>query len=103
MLRCICPVCLHERTMRDRLGGYEPCYDDMEMMYWQRPHGGAKGQQVTPYDGGYWKCERCWTTLSPEAAGTLLDAALMHIDPECDSIREGIHEDARIAFKGGPA
>jgi hypothetical protein len=33
----------------------------------------------------------------------MLDAALMHAHPDCDSIAEGVHIDTKRAFDGGPA
>ena len=97
-----CPACLHEETMRARRHDREPCYDDVEVMHWHRPYGGARGQQVTRWDGGFWVCQICGLRLTNRDAGVLLDAALMHMDPNCDSITdEGVHADTVRAFKGG--
>jgi hypothetical protein len=96
-----CPACWHETTVRSRLDGYEPCHADAHVMDWCSPYGGARGQQVTRWDGGAWSCRVCGLRLSPRDAGVLLDAALMCSDPDCDSIEDGMHEDARRALRGG--
>lgn len=96
-----CPVCLHDETMRARIHEREPMHDDVALMRWRPPHGGARGQVVTRWDEGSWVCERCDLPLSPHDAGVLLDAALRHSHPDCDSIRGGLHEDVRRAFAGG--
>lgn len=96
-----CPCCLHEQTMRARVTGIEPCHDDQALMRWNPPVGGARGQQVTEWDEGWWKCVICDLRLPPHKAGVLLDAALMHAFPDCDSIdSDGIHLDTRRAWAG---
>jgi hypothetical protein len=96
-----CPACLHEETMRARFHEREPVHDDMALMAWVPPYGGARGQQVTKWDGGGWVCQVCQLRLTPHEAGVLLDAALMHYDPRCDSIVDGVHADTRRAMAGG--
>lgn len=102
MHKAVCPVCLHKRALQARLGGYEPCFDDGEMMDWHKPLGGPRGQQCSRLDGGFWVCPFCGVILTPEEAGVLLDAVLMVSFPDCDSIVGGLHTDTREALKGGP-
>lgn len=99
--RIHCPVCMHDETMRARLDGREPCYDDGPEMDFVRPRGGVRGQLLSQHDRGTWVCRVCAVPLTPRDAGVLLDAALMHRDPDCDSIVDGVHMDARRAFGGG--
>ena len=87
--------------MRAQLNGHEPVHDDVAPMRWRPPQGGARGQIVTRWDEGSWLCGRCDLALNPNDAGVLLDAALRHSHPDCDSIRDGLHEDVRRAFAGG--
>lgn len=94
-----CPICMHEETLRARLDGREPCYDDAAQMRYHRT-GGMRGQTLTRWDLGTWVCETCAAALSPRDAGVMLDATLMHVDPECDSIVDGMHADAMRAFRG---
>jgi len=98
----ICPVCWHWEELRVRRNGGEPCHDDPAVMRWNRPYGGARGQQVTRMDGGFWKCEICQVALTPHEAGVLLDAVLVLSSPPDDSIVDGVHMGARQAFEGGP-
>lgn len=93
--RVPCPVCLHEETFRARLCRRTPCYDDIVTMDFEAPSGDALPGR------GAWACGTCGARLTPYQAGVLLDAALMHVDPHCDSIRGGVHEDARRALRGG--
>ena len=96
-----CPCCLHEQTFRARSSQQEPCYDDLDLMHWHPPYGGIRGQVVTHWDQGWWQCA-CGLRLPPFKAGILLDAALMHAFPNCDSIdAEGVHADTKRAWKGG--
>lgn len=90
--RVPCPVCLHEETLRARLCRRTPCYDDMATMRLEPPFTAGRG---------VWGCRVCGVRLTPCHAGVLLDAALMHMDPHCDSIRGGVHEDTRRAHRGG--
>ena len=100
MRKTICPYCWHEETLRARLNKREPCRDDAATMYWVKPYGGARGQQVTKWDGGHWKCKFCEIVLTAREAGIFLDAALMCSDPDCDSItKDGLHKDTEEAFK----
>jgi hypothetical protein len=99
----LCPCCHHERTLQARLAGTEAIYDDPALMLWRRPSGGIRGQVCTEWDGGWWECQACGLRLPPHKAGILLDAALMHSDPSCDSITEGVHADTRRAWSGGNA
>jgi hypothetical protein len=101
--RTLCPVCWNKETLRARLNEREPCRDDPPQMTWHRPYGGPRGQIVTRWDGGWWACEQCEFRATAHDVGVLLDAALMASDPDCDSIRDGMHEDARLAFLGGSA
>ena len=98
-----CPCCLHEETMRARCAGREPCHDDQALMLWNRPsRGGIRAQVCTQWDQGWWECVICDLRLPPHKAGVLLDAALMHAFPDCDSIdAEGIHADTKRAWTGG--
>ena len=96
-----CPCCLHEDTLRARVSGHEPCRDDLALMYWHPPQGGARGQQCTQWDQGWWQCQICELRLPPHKAGVLLDAALMHAFPDCGSIAEGVHADTKRAWAGG--
>jgi hypothetical protein len=101
-MKCICPVCMHAEAMRARNNAREPCFDDMALMRWQPPRGGAGGKQCHPNDRGVWRCQICDFCAAPEAVGVLLDAVMYFSFPECDSIGSlGLHEDTRIAFKGG--
>ena len=44
----------------------------------------------------------CDLRLPPFKAGVLLDAALMHAFPDCDSIdADGVHADTKRAWDGG--
>lgn len=97
-----CPCCLHEETMRARLSGNadEAVHDDPALMYWHPPYRGVRGQVCTEWDDGWWECQLCGLKLPPHKAGIFLDAALMHAFPDCDSIREGVHEDTRRAWAG---
>jgi hypothetical protein len=82
--------------------GEEPCYDDLALMLWIRPHRGARGQACTQWDQGWWECVMCDLRLPARKAGVLLDAALMAAFPDCDSINEdGIHADTLRALSGG--
>jgi hypothetical protein len=98
-----CPCCLHEDTMRARTQRREPCHDDQALMLWNRPsRGGIRAQVCTQWDQGWWECVICDLRLPPHKAGVLLDAALMHAFPDCDSISsEGIHADTLRALHGG--
>lgn len=95
-----CPICMHEETLRCRLRGDAPMHDDPALMAWVPPYGGARGQQVTKWDGGAWVCRLCQTRLTAHEAGVLLDAVLMCAVPDCDSIEDGMHADTRRAFAG---
>jgi hypothetical protein len=96
-----CPCCMHELTLRARLAGTEDLHDDPALMRWHRPPGGVRGQVFSQWDAGWWQC-RCGLRLTPHMAGVLVDAALMHAFPDCDSItEEGIHVDTKRAFIGG--
>jgi hypothetical protein len=87
--------------MRARIAGHEPVHDDPALMLWNPPSQGLKGQVCTQWDQGWWKCVICDLRLPPHKAGVLLDAALMHAFPGCDSIdAEGIHADTRRAWAG---
>jgi len=79
----------------------ETCHDDTPQMRFSRPYGGARGQQVTRGDAGWWRCEVCDLSLTPNEAGVLLDAVLMLSEPNCDSIHDGLHADVQVAFAGG--
>ena len=96
-----CPACMHERTAQGRIERFDVVHDDPALMDWCPPYGGARGQQVSRWDGGAWACRVCGLRLSPRDAGVLLDAALMHVDPDCDSIVDGMHADAVRALRGG--
>ena len=97
-----CPCCLHEETIRARCAGREPCHDDQALMLWNRPQGGVRAQVCTEWDQGWWECVICDLRLPPHKAGVLLDAALMHAFPDCDSIdADGIHADTKRAWAGG--
>lgn len=104
----MCPVCAHKETMRARWYERERVADDWALMHWVPPFRprGACGNPGMPsrWDQGLWECASCGVRLTPEEAGILIDAALMHIDPHCDSIEEGpesMHSDARRALRGG--
>jgi hypothetical protein len=71
-------------------------------MLWNPPQGGARAQVCAQWDQGWWECVICDLRLPPHKAGVLLDAALMHAFPDCDSIdADGIHTDTRRAWAGG--
>ena len=107
--RVPCPACVHRETMRARWRDREPCHDDLCIMSWVPPFRprGAGGNPGMPsrWDRGSWECDSCGLRLTPEEAGILLDAALMHVDPDCDSIVDNhgnpIHKDALRALHGG--
>jgi hypothetical protein len=42
-----CPCCLHEETIRARCAGRKPCHDDLALMLWNPPQGGARAQVGT--------------------------------------------------------
>jgi len=72
-----CPVCWHRESMRVRRNGGDA--RDMrpeEHMEWHRPYGGARGQQVTRWDCGHWRCCVCDASFTPDDAAILLDAVL---------------------------
>jgi len=70
-----CPVCWHEETMRAQREDREPADTTPEMrLDWRPPIGGARGQQATRGDGGYWRCPGCGVVLTPREAAVLLDA-----------------------------
>lgn len=97
----MCPVCMHEETILARYHDREACYDvtdEASIMRW-RPRTGIGGAVVSRWDAGTWTCEVCGLTLTPHDASVLLDAALMHRAPDCDSIVDGMHEDARRAAR----
>lgn len=96
-----CPVCVHDETMVARRNGYEASYDDVPSMRWCPPYRGPQGQVFTRLGRGSWQCERCGFEATPHETGTLLDAVLNHSHPDCDSIRDGIHEGTWNAFDGG--
>lgn len=74
-----CPVCWHREAMRVRLHGGEPRdTEPQDHMEWHRPYGGARGQQVTRGDLGFWRCPGCQVALTPDEAAILLDAVLRH-------------------------
>lgn len=99
-----CPCCLHEDTIRARRAGREPCHDDLALMLWNSPQECARAQVCTQWDQGWWECVICGLRLPPHKAGVLLDAALMHAFPDCDSIdADGIHADTKRAWAGGGA
>jgi hypothetical protein len=102
MRKIPCPYCWHEETLKARLNNREPCRDDSSSMYWVKPYGGPRGQQVTKWDGGRWHCEICDISLTAREAGVFLDAALMNSDPDCDSIVDGLHQDTHEALKETP-
>jgi hypothetical protein len=91
--------------MLARIAGHEPVHDEPALMLWNRPsRGGICAQVCTQWDQGWWECVICDLRLPPLKAGILLDAALMHAFPNCDSIdAEGIHADTRRAWAGGTA
>lgn len=49
--------------MRCRQDTSKPFVQD-GYLKWQRPYGGAKGQQVTRWDIGYYNCDACGAHLS---------------------------------------
>jgi hypothetical protein len=97
-----CPLCLHQQTMNARLAGREAIHDDPPLMFWQVPTRGIRAQVCTDHDRGWWECRECYLQLSAHAAGVLLDAALMHAFPNCDSIADGLHADVRRAWLERP-
>lgn len=96
--KILCPFCWHEETLKARLSNRECLHDDPAFMLYVRPYGGACGQIVTKWDDGHFMCNRCEIRLTQTEAGVFLDAALMCSDPNCDSIRENMHEDVRTVF-----
>jgi len=97
----MCPVCWHEETFRAIRQNTEAVHDDVPNMRWNRPYGGARGQVVTAWDGGYWRCERCHVSLSPFMAALMIDAVLRVSDPDSDMFDGVIFEDAKVAADGG--
>jgi hypothetical protein len=98
-----CPCCLHQETIRARTNK-EACYDDQALMFWCPPNLNEMRRQVfAQWDQGWWECQICELRLPPFKAGVLLDAALKHAFPNCDSIdADGIHADTKRAWAGGP-
>ena len=87
--------------MRARLASREPCHDDMALMLWNKRNGGPGPTTIAQWDQGWWECVICDLRLPPVKAAVLLDAALMHAFPDCDSIDgDGIHADTRSAWNG---
>ena len=98
-----CPRCTHEATMRARRRGEQADIDEFALMRWHPPSQKAGAQVCTRWDDGFWVCDICELRLNPIDAGILLDAALMHYAPDCDSIgADGIHADTHRALAGGP-
>lgn len=95
----MCPVCTHEETMKARWHDRERDPDDWAVMDYVKFQPRAGGQPVSRWDRGLWECRTCGCRLTPHEALVLLDAVLMHVDPQCDSV-EGeppLHSDARRA------
>lgn len=102
MIKVFCPICWHEETWRAIRQQTEPVRDDMPRMRWNHPQGGARGQVVTMWDGGHWRCEICRMALPAHVAAILIDAVLRVSDPDSDSYveRENTFADAIAAAKG---
>lgn len=102
-------MCTHKEVMRARWHDREVCLDDWASMSWVPPFKprGACGNPGMPsrWDLGSWECMGCGLHVTPEEAGVLLDAVLMHVDPHCDSIEDNygnpMHSDALRALRGG--
>jgi hypothetical protein len=76
-IRPPCPICWHRETMRARLHGGDPSdTTPADHLEWHRPFGGAKGQQITRWDMGSWRCPGCGAAFTPDDAAILLDAVL---------------------------
>ena len=89
--------------MRARMRSESAEIDEFALMRWHPPIQRAGAQVCTRWDQGWWQCEICELRLNPLDAGILIDAALMHYAPDCDSIgNDGIHADTHRALKGGP-
>ncbi len=86
--KVICPVCWHEETFRAIRQEQEADHDDPVLAYWCKPYGGARGQQVTVWDGGYWECGICRLRLPAFSMALLIDAVLRVSDPNSDSYDE---------------
>ena len=101
--KVLCPVCWHEETFRAIRQNGEPVRDDASTMLWHRPEGGARGQIVTMWDGGHWRCQTCGISLPPRMAGVLIDAVLRVSDPDSDSYDENekVFADSVLAIEGG--
>ena len=55
-----CPLCWQEEVMHcSRLPREPGDFKEPEPLDWVRPYGGPKGQQVTRWDLGFWKCHEC--------------------------------------------
>lgn len=101
-IRPPCPICWHEETMRDRKSGdLERDLRPEETLEWHRPYGGARGQVVTRWDGGSWRCPTCDVALTPRDAAVLFDAVLTVTQETWrdDDVMRGWFE---AAAKGGP-
>jgi hypothetical protein len=97
----LCPVCWHEETRRALRQNTEPIRDDVSRMLWHRPYGGAKGQIVTIWDGGHWRCQTCGISFPQHMAALMIDAVLRVSDPDSDSFDGENFKDAIEASKGG--
>ncbi len=99
--KIICPVCWHEETHRALRQGDEATHDDPQMMFWNKPYGGARGQQCTPWDNGWWSCEYCQLRVTEPSAFLLIDSVLRNSDPDSDSYDKETKcfKDALLAFK----
>jgi len=100
-VKVICPVCWHEETFRALRQKTEPIRDDTCTMLWHRPEGGARGQIVTMWDGGHWRCTICGISFPPRMAAMMIDAVLRVSDPNSDSYNGTIFADALVAASGG--
>ena len=103
MKKVLCPVCWHEETFRAIRQNDKPVRDNVSTMLWHRPEGGARGQIVTMWDGGHWRCQTCGISLPPRMAGVLIDAVLRVSDPDSDSYDENekVYADSVLAIEGG--
>ena len=88
-------------TMRAKALGDEAVRDDNAVMRFRVGSGvGIHPSLQKRGDVGLWDCYRCSASMTPLEAGIMLDAVLMLSEPDCDSVRDGMHEDACTALRG---
>lgn len=104
-----CPVCVHVETMASRFERSSPSLEGIEptLEFGPPPLSVAHPKWAPPlahskWAKGVWVCNICNVRLTPLEAGVMLDSALMHVVPDCDSITTGpepMHLDAENVLK----